>query len=85
MILQERSAGAARSLFKHFAPGFTGVASPERDLPMDHPKPFGRHALVSVALAALLLSACNTTSGFGQDVGAAGDALSEAAEDAKSE
>ena len=52
---------------------------------MDHTKPFGRSALVAAALAALLLSACNTTSGFGQDVGAAGDALSEAAEDAKSD
>ena len=52
---------------------------------MDHPKPFGGRTLVAAAFAALLLSACNTTSGFGQDVGAAGDALSEAAEDAKSE
>lgn len=85
MILREPSARAARSLFKHSAPGFTGAASPERDHPMDHPKPFGRRALVAAAVASLLLSACNTTSGFGQDVGAAGDALSEAAEDAKSE
>lgn len=85
MILRERTAGAARSLYKRSAPGFTGVASPERDHTMDHPKSFDRHALVAVALAALVLSACNTTSGFGQDVGAAGDALSEAAEDAKTE
>lgn len=52
---------------------------------MDHPKAFGRHAIVAAAFVALLLSACNTTSGFGQDLGAAGNAISDAAEDAKSE
>lgn len=81
---REPFAGSWRSLSKRFASDLAGAASPERDNAMDHPKPFGRRALVA-AVAAMMLSACNTTSGFGQDVGAAGDALSEAAEDAKTE
>lgn len=85
MIAAEPFARVARFLFRRHAPGLTGAALPERENPMDHPKPFGGRAFAAAAFAALLLSACNTTSGLGQDVGAAGDALSEAAEDAKSD
>lgn len=41
--------------------------------------------LVALALtaAAVTLSACNTTEGFGRDVEAAGDAIEDTAEDAQ--
>jgi predicted small secreted protein len=39
--------------------------------------------LFAVLAASLAVSACNTVSGAGKDVGSAGDAVSNAAEDAK--
>jgi predicted small secreted protein len=39
--------------------------------------------LLAVAVLVLSTSACNTVSGFGQDVQAAGHALSDTAEDVK--
>lgn len=40
-------------------------------------------AILAAAAAALLLSACNTVSGAGKDVAAAGKAVTSTAEDAK--
>lgn len=40
--------------------------------------------LITLSLLASL-SACNTIEGFGEDVGAAGEAISETAEDTKEE
>ncbi|WP_332765733.1 entericidin A/B family lipoprotein [Phenylobacterium sp.] len=40
-------------------------------------------AILAVMAASLTLSACNTVSGAGQDVKAAGEAVSDTAEDAK--
>jgi predicted small secreted protein len=43
-----------------------------------------RKLILAVMLATpLLLSACNTISGLGKDVGAVGDAVSDAAEESK--
>jgi predicted small secreted protein len=43
-----------------------------------------RNVIVAALVLALApLAACNTIEGLGQDVGAVGDALSDAAEDAK--
>ena len=39
--------------------------------------------VLAVCASALLLSACNTTSGVGRDVSSAGRAVAGAAEDAK--
>ena len=37
---------------------------------------------VSIGVAGLALSACNTTEGVGEDIRSAGDAIDDAAEDA---
>ncbi len=39
--------------------------------------------IITLGLAALLLTGCNTTEGFGEDVEALGDSIDDAAEDAK--
>lgn len=39
--------------------------------------------LILIALGAFTAAGCNTTEGFGQDVEATGDAIEDAAEDAK--
>ena len=40
-------------------------------------------AILALMAASLTISACNTVSGAGQDVKAAGEAVSDTAEDAK--
>ena len=42
-----------------------------------------KFAILAAAAAALLVSACNTVSGAGKDVAAAGHAVAKAADDAK--
>ena len=43
----------------------------------------GVAASIAIACAALAVAGCNTTEGVGEDISAAGDAIDEAAENAK--
>jgi entericidin B len=51
--------------------------------PVERPHLAGVLGVLAVAVLVLSTSACNTVSGVGQDIQAAGDALSDTAEDVK--
>ena len=50
---------------------------------VERPRVAGVLGVLAVAVLVLSTSACNTVSGVGQDIQAAGDALSDTAEDVK--
>lgn len=47
------------------------------------PPAFAAAAIAALALSALPLAGCNTTEGIGRDIEATGDAIEDAASDAK--